>query len=87
MIEDDLDVTRANAELSSLTADLRENFPQDYQVSGLELELLPLGSSTVPHVRPALLSLLGTVGLPLGNDPQRLPFSPRSSGEVGDVDR
>ena len=61
-LADDLDFTRANAELSSLAADLRENFPQDYQMSGLELELLPLGSSTVAHVRPALLILLGAVG-------------------------
>jgi len=56
------DFPQARAELRGVAADLRENFPEDYEASGLDVELRPLGFTTVAHVRPTLLVLLVAVG-------------------------
>ena len=61
-LEPGMDFERANRELSGLAASLRESFPDAYTSSGLELELRPLATTTVAHVRPALMILLGAVG-------------------------
>jgi predicted permease len=57
-----VDPRAAQAELSALASSFQSDFPGDYAVSGLALELEPLGRSAVAHVRSTLFLLVGAVG-------------------------
>jgi len=64
--------------------------PLTFAVIPIVLTVISLGAVYVPAYRAlqleATLALRGEQ-LPLRNDPERLPFSPRTPCEVGDVDR
>jgi predicted permease len=59
-------VAQAQAEMETITARLRRDFPENYPPNGgLTFSIVPLLEQVVGNVRPALLVLLGSVGLVL----------------------
>jgi len=59
-------VVQAQAELDTITARLRRDYPENYPPNGgLTFSIVPLLEQVVGNVRPALLVLLGSVGLVL----------------------
>jgi predicted permease len=59
-------VAQAQAEMDTITARLRRDFPENYPPNGgLTFSLVPLLEQVVGNVRPALVLLLGSVGLVL----------------------
>ena len=59
-------VAQAQAEMDTITARLRRDYPEDYPPNGgLTFSIVPLLEQVVGKVRPALLVLLGSVGLVL----------------------
>jgi putative ABC transport system permease protein len=59
-------IEQARAELEVLTARLKRDFPGDYPAAhGWKASLIPLTERVTGEVRPALLMLLGAVGLVL----------------------
>jgi predicted permease len=59
-------VVEAQAELDTITARLRRDYPENYPPNGgLTFSVVPLLEQVVGNVRPALLVLLGSVGLVL----------------------
>jgi predicted permease len=59
-------LTEAQAEMDTITARLRRDFPENYPPNGgLTFSIVPLLEQVVGNVRPALLVLLGSVGLVL----------------------
>jgi predicted permease len=59
-------VAQAQAEMETITARLRRGFPDNYPPNGgLTFSIVPLLEQVVGNVRPALLVLLGSVGLVL----------------------
>ena len=59
-------VAQAQAEMDTITARLRRDFPENYPPNGrLTFSIVPLLEQVVGNVRPALLVLLGSVGLVL----------------------
>jgi predicted permease len=61
-----LSLAQAQAEMDTITARLRRDFPENYPPNGgLTFSIVPLLEQVVGNVRPALLVLLGSVGLVL----------------------
>jgi putative ABC transport system permease protein len=59
-------VAQAQAEMDTITARLRRDFPENYPPNGgLTFSIVPLLEQVVGNVRPALVVLLGSVGLVL----------------------
>ncbi len=59
-------VAQAQAEMDTITARLRRDFPENYPPNGgLTFSIVPLLEQVVGNIRPALLVLLGSVGLVL----------------------
>jgi predicted permease len=59
-------VAQAQAEVETITARLRRDFPDNYPPNGgLTFSIVPLLEQVVGNVRPALFVLLGSVGLVL----------------------
>ena len=59
-------VVPAQAEMDTITARLRRDYPENYPPNGgLTFSIVPLLEQVVGNVRPALLVLLGSVGLVL----------------------
>lgn len=59
-------VAQAQAEMETITVRLRRDFPDNYPPNGgLTFSIVPLLEQVVGNVRPALLVLLGSVGLVL----------------------
>ncbi len=59
-------VAQAQAEMDTITARLRRDFPENYPANGgLTFSIVPLLEQVVGNVRSALLVLLGSVGLVL----------------------
>jgi predicted permease len=59
-------VVEAQAEMDTITARLRRDYPENYPPNGgLTFSIVPLLEQVVGNVRPALLVLLGSVGLVL----------------------
>jgi predicted permease len=59
-------VAQAQAEMETITARLRHDYPENYPANGgLTFSIVPLLEQVVGNVRPALLVLLGSVGLVL----------------------
>ena len=59
-------VAPAQAEMDTITARLRRDYPENYPPNGgLTFSIVPLLEQVVGNVRPALLVLLGSVGLVL----------------------
>lgn len=59
-------VVEAQAEMDTITARLRRDYPETYPPNGgLTFSIVPLLEQVVGNVRPALLVLLGSVGLVL----------------------
>jgi predicted permease len=59
-------VAQAQAEMDTLTARLRRDYPENYPPNGgLTFSIVPLLEQVVGNVRPALLVLLGSVGFVL----------------------
>ncbi|MGB7846747.1 MAG: ABC transporter permease [Candidatus Acidiferrum sp.] len=59
-------LAQAQAEMDTITARLRRDFPENYPPNGgLTFSIVPLLEQVVGNVRPALLVLLGSVGLVL----------------------
>jgi predicted permease len=57
---------QAQAEMDTITARLRRDYPENYPPNGgLTFSIVPLLEQVVGNVRPALLVLLGSVGLVL----------------------
>jgi putative ABC transport system permease protein len=59
-------LAQAQAEMDAITARLRRDYPENYPPNGgLTFSIVPLLEQVVGNVRPALLVLLGSVGLVL----------------------
>src|SRR5580765_2662145 len=59
-------VAQAQAEMDTITARLRRDFPENYPSNGgLTFSIVPLLEQVVGNVRPALVVLIGSVGLVL----------------------
>jgi putative ABC transport system permease protein len=58
-------LTQASAEIAALAARLDRTYPDFYRDQGFGMFLVPLREEVVGDVRPALLTLLGAVGLVL----------------------
>ena len=59
-------VVEAQAEMDTITARLRRDYPENYPPNGgLTFSIVPLLQQVVGNVRPALMVLLGSVGLVL----------------------
>ena len=61
-----ISLTQAQAEMETITARLRRDFPENYPANGgLKFSIVPLLEQVVGNVRRSLLVLLGSVGLVL----------------------
>jgi len=58
----DADFAKARGELAALSTVFQQDFAEDYETTGLDLQLHPLEFSAVGHVRSTLFLLLGAVG-------------------------
>ena len=61
-LEPDADFAKARGELAALSTVFQQDFAEDYETTGLDLQLHPLEFSAVGHVRSTLFLLLGAVG-------------------------
>ncbi len=65
-LKPDVSLAQAQAEMDTITARLRRDFPENYPPNGgLHFSIVPLLEQVVGNVRPVLVVLLGSVGLVL----------------------